>query len=1362
MNPFGSSSIASSQTLNARLREGPRPKPRQPPPLQTNNAKVNLILSALDKCQKSKSNNPEKRAQRIEKLIYDIVTSLRSQSRHSDHLLQTTSIWVLMQLLRLDSELSRDVMLRVGTAGVLYDIMKGGVLAGVTRQYATELCFYLSSSHPYPLPSTSETKTLGPLVRYPDAPAGKSFLKASQTPFLLNEGSLSDMSSLDDGPFNTPFEPYRVTEENMKRLDALFENSDKKEYERSGLNFDRDGNYNYSLGSRFIGTPANLDADDSLGDDASVGSSISSGSHGEAFGKYKGSGKAGIRIRPITTSSTLASRRAEKSISSVSSGPYRPNASWVSDFGSVDKGDVLSHQHTVPPIMNNTSSALESLLLPNSQSSNRSNALFGIGHPHNVQNLHSLSHSQVTFDQSQANDVWGRMEVDGRGKGSSKDRNDHFIGGFSVIGADSRMMINAPPRRPNTSSSITNTRGRENPRSGSHTAGTTGQFNLASLSGSKIFKDSSSAPESVTGYRLRREAEGIKVSSAKEAADVPGTLAAIDPLSLNVSMGFHSSFQEFDSDEDLVSEVDDNEGRDDNKVINDDDDDISDDDDQNDQVGPDGKRIKKIKMRIRSEKLIDLTFMKKLFNTKAPLIETQSFISRLENMLELLDPEETGYVTWDSFTRIILSLAPHLLRADVIAFMNAQTDDPTNLIDYKEFVISGKVMVVQKRNGKTLIPINGWLERQRLYAGDASTYTWKAHVRWFRKRSSHAVIWLIRRASRALTTGLKLAKTFETLKLDGKRAKALDFLLEMGLRARAAEERRREAKRRLLGRCLHAKKWATRVAEAARFLRYSAWGILEVQATQEEIVTEYLPPKPKQADYATFYRLQHMYKMAYLFLCKRGQYAMALLEKKNEAYRFLHAAAQKILTQLILLDRAREWLLERAEKSHAHCIVQDNTWISLIRIGTKAYEYLVRQEDALAWILVRGNLALAHLQKIADAQAWLESLGRAEVEKQERKRLALAYLLKRRQQSETLLRNKQACFEYLREIAPRYLQRFVIIDKAFTWLKDKAAFAKEHTRNQILAFRKLRFIGTRASVIKRRLHLAYIDLQQFGQYAKLNSFELQWVPKNKDKLFQETVRFTNKDRTSRLERKDWDLEKRWKEELTEAFRWVAEAITLPIPNNDVVILIGRQGFRRLLLEGELLGLPRETLDEHYRSIDNDASGCINFSDLWTWFSYQAIERHEVLLKKGYTKGFTFQLADIVTPQQRAVISLFKRYGGHMGDGDQEEEDDGKVALRRKYAAGEDSEEEEEEEIDWGDDAPNEIKLFLQWQVEYRVKVENANGKDALKVDLTSLAKDNHIYKHSATQEDVAALESIRNSPIKSPKKKFFSKRSNDE
>lgn len=63
-----------------------------------------------------------------------------------------------------------------------------------------------------------------------------------------------------------------------------------------------------------------------------------------------------------------------------------------------------------------------------------------------------------------------------------------------------------------------------------------------------------------------------------------------------------------------------------------------------------------------------------------------------------MDNEDTGFVSWESFARVLLAIAPpKLLREDVVEFMQAQTDSDQNLVDYREFVISGKVMIVERQ-----------------------------------------------------------------------------------------------------------------------------------------------------------------------------------------------------------------------------------------------------------------------------------------------------------------------------------------------------------------------------------------------------------------------------------------------------------------------------------------------------------------------------------------------------------------------------------------------------------------------------------------------------------------------------------------
>lgn len=135
-------------------------------------------------------------------------------------------------------------------------------------------------------------------------------------------------------------------------------------------------------------------------------------------------------------------------------------------------------------------------------------------------------------------------------------------------------------------------------------------------------------------------------------------------------------------------------------------------------------------------------------------------------------------MTWESFARVLLAIAPpSLLRSDVLTFMQAQTESDQNLIDYREFVISGKVMVLERQDTSAAnLHVRGWLERQKNYSGDSSTYTWKNHVQWYQSRKSKAIVWLMRRSARAIRHAVQLEAAEKFLRHEGKRATALMFL----------------------------------------------------------------------------------------------------------------------------------------------------------------------------------------------------------------------------------------------------------------------------------------------------------------------------------------------------------------------------------------------------------------------------------------------------------------------------------------------------------------------------------------------------------------------------------------------------------
>lgn len=194
------------------------------------------------------------------------------------------------------------------------------------------------------------------------------------------------------------------------------------------------------------------------------------------------------------------------------------------------------------------------------------------------------------------------------------------------------------------------------------------------------YKPPTTAPVGTSRNRSSEQAKGRSISDL---------LAHLDPLSSNVSSGFRAKqfLSKKKNDVQVVEE----------KSWMSDDEEEEEATDQNgayesfdDQTGETdagffnshlnesgGSRLnphlhRKL-MRIRAEKLIDHSFTKKLFSKKASTSQVQDLIKRMESVLQLMDKDDSGFVTWECFARLILAVAPsHLLRADILAFMSGE------------------------------------------------------------------------------------------------------------------------------------------------------------------------------------------------------------------------------------------------------------------------------------------------------------------------------------------------------------------------------------------------------------------------------------------------------------------------------------------------------------------------------------------------------------------------------------------------------------------------------------------------------------------------------------------------------------------
>jgi hypothetical protein len=205
------------------------------------------------------------------------------------------------------------------------------------------------------------------------------------------------------------------------------------------------------------------------------------------------------------------------------------------------------------------------------------------------------------------------------------------------------------------------------------------------------YKPPTTAP---VGTSRNRSSSSQSSEQAAKGRSISDLLAHLDPLSCNVSSGFRAKqflSKKKKKNDDSVQVVEEQ------SWMSDDNEEEEEEVDQNgaygsfdDQTGetdagffnshlnePGGSRsnphLHRKLMRIRAEKLIDHSFTKKLFSKKASTSQVQDLIKRMESVLQLMDKDDSGFVTWECFARLILAVAPsHLLRADVLAFMSGE------------------------------------------------------------------------------------------------------------------------------------------------------------------------------------------------------------------------------------------------------------------------------------------------------------------------------------------------------------------------------------------------------------------------------------------------------------------------------------------------------------------------------------------------------------------------------------------------------------------------------------------------------------------------------------------------------------------
>jgi hypothetical protein len=220
------------------------PPPGSKLPTAQTSAIINKIMVELDKL--AHAEKKEKRIKRAEKLTLYVKNALRE--RGDDHLLQTTAIWALINVFRVDADSARRMMLDAGIPSILYDILSSQTLTSASRQYASELCFFLCSAdyhisaqsllgaggggpklpdiHAPPQQPSRTGSRSGPRAKSreepaPSGPTLDDYLLRRETAMAAaadaQEGSIGGLRSE-----YADFTPYAVSDENLLAMDGLF------------------------------------------------------------------------------------------------------------------------------------------------------------------------------------------------------------------------------------------------------------------------------------------------------------------------------------------------------------------------------------------------------------------------------------------------------------------------------------------------------------------------------------------------------------------------------------------------------------------------------------------------------------------------------------------------------------------------------------------------------------------------------------------------------------------------------------------------------------------------------------------------------------------------------------------------------------------------------------------------------------------------------------------------------------------------------------------------------------------------------------------------------------------------------------
>ena len=211
----------------------------------------------------------------------------------------------------------------------------------------------------------------------------------------------------------------------------------------------------------------------------------------------------------------------------------------------------------------------------------------------------------------------------------------------------------------------------------------------------------------------------------------------------------------------------------------------------------------------------------------------------------------------------------------------------------------------------------------------------------------------------------------------------------------------------------------------------------------------------------------------------------------------------------------------------------------------------------------------------------------------------MAYLTRRNILANKLIVRQREAIAFLRLQSRGIFENAINLQKAQHWLQEIGKRSLQHMKNKQAAIVKLQFIAKRATFLVRRSTIAVTDLTQIGQQARFKRFEFQCrsEPHRMQQMKQEKQALLLSDKEHHRQRITLPIAERWRAELFEAFEYIANSLTPPVIYDrqeiregklgNQKLLIGRIGFRKIILFGKLFGAKEEieALDEYFKTMD---------------------------------------------------------------------------------------------------------------------------------------------------------------------------------